>query len=527
MTARTVPAILAVDVEECCHSPRLAKVVPFEYWTRFDRVRANTTWLLRSLQDVGGRGTFFFLPAVAQAFPELVAEVADRGHEVGVKITPSDPLAEPNKADTFEHRARAGREAILAIGCEPAGIRLHCLPGGHASDLSRALHEMGFRYACISAPLQHSSQAGSLAQFSASKIRVAGIPVPLTGEAIRHLPEPLFRHAVRRWCGSQTRDVLSIAVWELDDRQPRVSALSAWSRLVQYRNSDLVPARLGALLSCRTVGSFAETLAIELNSQTKPVAVSARTGQKVPVAGAKPVSVVVPCFNEGSTISYLAMTLAQFVEAAGADYDVRFILVDDGSTDGTAAELEKHFGAKPNATIVRHDRNLGVAQATLTGIRAARTETVCVIDCDCTYDPRQLLPMIPLLREGVAMVTASPYHRLGRVVRVPQWRLFLSRTLSRLFRLVLRNQLATYTSCCRVYRRSAVADLHLSHGGFFGIAEIVARLDLAGATVVEHPATLEARLLGQSKMKLASTIAGHLVLLAHLTVERLRTSLAR
>jgi hypothetical protein len=72
-----------------------------------------------------------------------------------------------------------------------------------------------------------------------------------------------------------------------------------------------------------------------------------------------------------------------------------------------------------------------------------------------------------------------------------------------------------------------VANLHLSHGGFFGIAEIVARLDLAGAEIVEHPATLEARLLGQSKMKLASTIAGHLVLLAHLTFERLRTSLAR
>jgi dolichol-phosphate mannosyltransferase len=81
---------------------------------------------------------------------------------------------------------------------------------------------------------------------------------------------------------------------------------------------------------------------------------------------------------------------------------------------------------------------------------------------------------------------------------------------------VLRQKLWTYTSCFRVYRRSVVARLKISEGGFLGVAEILALLDLAGHTVVEHPATLAVRLLGQSKMKTARGVADHIRLLAKL-----------
>jgi hypothetical protein len=162
-----------------------------------------------------------------------------------------------------------------------------------------------------------------------------------------------------------------------------------------------------------------------------------------------------------------------------------------------------------------------VAAAILSGIRAAGTEIVCSIDCDCTYDPHGLAAMIPRLADGVDLVTASPYHPKGRVLNVPAWRLSLSRGASFLYRLVLRQKLYTYTSCFRVYRRSAVAELALREEGFLGVAEILARLDLQGSVIVEHPATLEVRLLGQSKMKVLRSVAGHLRLLAQLAALRL------
>lgn len=120
------------------------------------------------------------------------------------------------------------------------------------------------------------------------------------------------------------------------------------------------------------------------------------------------------------------------------------------------------------------------------------------------------------------MVTASPYHPRGGVRNVPGWRLTLSRSLSLLYRLVLRQKLSTYTSCFRVYRRSAMVGMSLEHSGFLGIAEMLGKLDLAGSKIVEYPTTLSVRVLGYSKMKVARTITGHLKLLAGLV--RLRMS---
>nr|MDP9122691.1 glycosyltransferase family 2 protein [Acidobacteriota bacterium] len=230
---------------------------------------------------------------------------------------------------------------------------------------------------------------------------------------------------------------------------------------------------------------------------------------------------VIPCYNEELTLPYLANTLWSLKESLEEDYDLRFAFVDDGSVDGTWESLNRIFGERPDCTLLRHPVNQGVAAAILTGIRAVPTEIVCSIDCDCTYDPHQMRAMIPLLSDGVDLVTASPYHRLGRVCNVPAWRLGLSKGLSHIYRLVLNQKLATYTSCFRVYRKSAVTELPVREGGFLGVAEMIGLLDLAGGRIVECPAVLEVRLLGRSKMKLAKTIAGHLRLLARLAVARI------
>ena len=120
------------------------------------------------------------------------------------------------------------------------------------------------------------------------------------------------------------------------------------------------------------------------------------------------------------------------------------------------------------------------------------------------------------------MVTASPYHPLGKVRNVPGWRLSLSRGASFLYRRVLRQDIHTFTSCFRVYRRGAVTGLNCSEGGFLGIAEMLGLLVLRGGRIVEHPAALEVRLFGQSKMKFLRTVVGHLGLLSRLLAARLR-----
>jgi hypothetical protein len=265
-------------------------------------------------------------------------------------------------------------------------------------------------------------------------------------------------------------------------------------------------------------GAQLDRLPIELVS---PGPMPAPTVVGVASGGRIPASIVVPCFNEELALHYLSKTLESVEASLEKDYDLRFIFVDDRSTDQTWNSLKELYGDKPNSKLIQHQQNRGVAASILTGIRQAETEIVCSIDCDCTYDPHELNNMIPLLTEGVDMVTASPYHPKGAVRNVPAWRLSLSKASSFLYRKVLRQKLYTYTSCFRIYRRSAVVDLKVREAGFLGVAEVLGRLDLAGAKIVEYPATLEVRLFGWSKMKILRTIAGHLRLLSRLLVIRM------
>jgi len=232
------------------------------------------------------------------------------------------------------------------------------------------------------------------------------------------------------------------------------------------------------------------------------------------------VSVAIPVYNEAQVLPSLLSRLRAVLDAIpGGPHQVVF--VDDGSEDGTWRVLQQLFGSRPDCELVRHDGNRGLAAAIRTGIAAAGTEIVCSIDSDCTYDPQQLRHMLPLMSDGVDLVTASPYHPKGAVRNVPRWRLVVSRGASVLYGLVLHRKLATYTSCFRVYRRSAVLDLDLREPGYLGIPELVGELDIRGRGIVEHPAILEVRLLGRSKMKILKTVLGHLRLMTRLAGRRL------
>ncbi|MEZ6195423.1 MAG: glycosyltransferase family 2 protein [Planctomycetota bacterium] len=235
----------------------------------------------------------------------------------------------------------------------------------------------------------------------------------------------------------------------------------------------------------------------------------------------EPIGVVVPCMNEEAVLPLLEPRLEDLRRSLAPGFDLRLVFVDDGSTDGTWAELERRFGDREDCRLVRHETNRGIAAAITSGIAAARTEYVGVIDADLSYDPALIARMIPHVQAGADLVTASPYHRDGGVEGVPGWRLALSKGASRLYRGLLRTDLATYTSCVRLYRRSAVAGLAPRDAGFVGVTELLALVDRRGGKIVEIPARLGARQAGVSKMRTLKTVVGHLGLMGRVAAGRL------
>lgn len=231
-------------------------------------------------------------------------------------------------------------------------------------------------------------------------------------------------------------------------------------------------------------------------------------------------SVVVPCYNEAESMPQLLAALAR-LQVQLAPMSLELVLVDDGSSDTTWNLLCDNLKSRKDVQLVRHEQNRGIAAAIDSGIRAASSEVVASIDADCTYDPSQLAAMLPLMQDDVDLVVASPYHPQGAVIGVPKWRLAISQMASRLYALVLRNKLYTYTSCFRLYRRSAVLSLPTQQPGFVGVVEMLCQIDARGGRVVEAPAILTVRAFGQSKMKVVRATLAHLQLLAQASLQRL------
>jgi dolichol-phosphate mannosyltransferase len=143
------------------------------------------------------------------------------------------------------------------------------------------------------------------------------------------------------------------------------------------------------------------------------------------------------------------------------------------------------------------------------------------MDAECSYDPYQLGSMLPLLKDGVDVVTGSPYHPAGQVKNVRWWRQALPRLRELLYRMAFRHRLRTYTSVFRVYRRSAVVEMQVLADGAVGVTEMLGRLEQAGARIVECPVVLEPREGGASTREKLRTAVGHLGLMLRLTGQRL------
>jgi polysaccharide deacetylase family protein (PEP-CTERM system associated) len=543
--------ICTVTLEDYFHAAPLRPWIRSETWHRFEsRLVDGTRRTLEFLESCRVSATFFVGTELVESAPDLVRAIAEAGHEVAVRGDLESRPADLGPARTLTKVLRGRDELEQVIGSRVFGYRA---AGGWLRTeelwLLNVLAEAGYVYDSSSRPVwrRNPTAAGhrghpaggdpGVREIALASVDVCGVAVPVGGgAAFRLLPQAWLRHTVARWGRNHDQPyVMHLRPWELDLAQPRVFSASATVRLRQYRNLERMPARLRDLLTAHPFISVASHLGLD------PVAVPVRVapaasapepgrggqrGDRVTPAASRapviPVTVVVPCYNETQSLHYLDRALGDLAAAFAGEYDFSFLFVDDRSTDETWAMLQALFGGRADCLLVRHDRNRGIAAAIRTGLQHARTDVVCSIDCDCTYDPHELGHMIPLLRDDVDVVTASPYHPSGGVRNVPGWRLVMSKTLSRMYRVVLRQKLFTYTSCFRVYRRESMVALDIQRPGFLGVAEMIARLDLAGRRVVEYPTTLEVRVLGHSKMKVLRTVWGHIGLLLDVARARLR-----
>lgn len=246
------------------------------------------------------------------------------------------------------------------------------------------------------------------------------------------------------------------------------------------------------------------------------------------------ISIVVPCYNEVDNIENLDHEFFPIAEGLlGARllddkviHGVEVVFVDDGSNDKTSDVLRSAFAGRGRDNFVlkfeKHEVNRGLGAAIRTGFNASTGDIIVTTDSDGTYKFSTIPSLIASMKNGVDIITASPYHPQGEVVGVPAYRIFLSRGSSLLYRLLLKWNIYTYTALYRGYRRKVIEDISFKADDYLAGTELMVKAMLKGYTVAEYPAALHRRVFGVSKARLMQTIRSHLRFQTGLLLHRLR-----
>jgi glycosyltransferase involved in cell wall biosynthesis len=224
------------------------------------------------------------------------------------------------------------------------------------------------------------------------------------------------------------------------------------------------------------------------------------------------ISAFFPCFNDEATIASMVNLAVTTIEQVGATGEV--IVVNDGSTDGSASVLQELSERQPWLRVVTHERNRGYGGALISGFEAAQMQWVFYTDGDAQFDPAELALLVAQASDDVDVIQGYKIRRADNVARRVIGRVY-HRFVSVAFGLRIRD-----TDCdFRLIRRSTMDRIRLEHDTGVVCVEMVRKLQDAGARFVEVPIHHYPRLYGRSKFFRLSSVARSLCDLAELWVQ--------
>jgi undecaprenyl-phosphate 4-deoxy-4-formamido-L-arabinose transferase len=187
------------------------------------------------------------------------------------------------------------------------------------------------------------------------------------------------------------------------------------------------------------------------------------------------VSVVVTLYEERATLEELHRRLTSALEASGRTYEVLY--VDDGSTDGTFATLERLHADDPCVRAVRLKRNAGQHPAMHAGLSRARGAIVVTMDGDLQNPPEDVPALVEAVEAGYDVASGR------RAARHDSWgRTLPSRLINGMLRRFTGVAISDFGCAFNAYRREAVEPML----GAIGRQKFTKALVLSGgASVVE------------------------------------------
>ncbi|MCC6298633.1 MAG: glycosyltransferase family 2 protein [Anaerolineales bacterium] len=203
-------------------------------------------------------------------------------------------------------------------------------------------------------------------------------------------------------------------------------------------------------------------------------------------------SVIIPVYNEVNNIREI-LTRVQRTKLAQ-----EIVVVDDGSTDGTRAVLDKLNG-KGKVRVILHERNQGKGAAVATGMKAATGDVLLIQDADLEYDPRDYPNLLLPIIEGRAEVVYGSRF-LGAPRRVAMfWHQVANQLLTFMTNVLYDSILTDMETGYKVFKREVIENMKIRSQRFNFEPEFTAKILKRKRRIFEVPITFNPRDYSEGK----------------------------
>ena len=218
------------------------------------------------------------------------------------------------------------------------------------------------------------------------------------------------------------------------------------------------------------------------------------------------VTIVVPVYNEEASLEGVVDRLC------GLDLGVptTVLVVDDGSTDGTADALERLRGRHSRLWVHTHPRNAGYGAALKTGFDRARTAIIVITDADGTYPEDRITDLLAHIDAGADMAIGA---RLGAEVNIPFVRRPAKAALRKLASFLAGTKIPDLNSGLRAIRRDFLLEYRPILPDGFSFTTTITLAALTNGHRVEYITIDYAHRAGTSKIRPIRDTLGFIALI--------------
>jgi glycosyltransferase involved in cell wall biosynthesis len=209
-------------------------------------------------------------------------------------------------------------------------------------------------------------------------------------------------------------------------------------------------------------------------------------------------SILIPVYNERTVVERsLAGVLAAPIPE---QMERELVVVDDCSTDGTRAILERLAAQHPEIRLIRHEKNSGKGAAVRTAIDHATGEFSLVQDADLEYDPSEYPRLLKPLLDGHADAVFGSRYLAGEQNRVlPFWHSMLNKTLTTVSNMFCNLNLTDMETCYKVFRTDLLKSIPIRSDRFGFEPEITMKCAKRKLRIYEVPISYHGRTYEEGK----------------------------